>query len=69
MDNKREPIWNPNNIKSARLSLELTQEELAQELETTQQHVSDWENGKHPRNAWQSLLSHYFAKKGIKSGS
>jgi len=50
--------WYKDNIKALRQHLKLTQTELADELGTRQQTISEWETGMYqPRGASATLLS------------
>jgi len=49
--------WYKDNIKALRQHLKLTQTELAEELGTRQQTISEWETGMYqPRGASATLL-------------
>ena len=66
---KQKGEWNKETIIKARQSLGLTQKDLAIELGTTQQRISEWECGVHePKNCWQRLLTIHFKEKGIVNG-
>lgn len=55
---KRKRQWSKEEIKALRQHLNLTQVELAQELGTRQQTISEWETGMYrPRGASATLLS------------
>jgi putative transcriptional regulator len=55
---RRRPVWNAGNVRALRGHLEMTQEELAKELNVRQQTVSEWETGQYaPRGASERLLS------------
>lgn len=50
--------WDSSSIRALREHLRMTQEELAQELGTRQQTISEWETGMYrPRGASAQLLS------------
>ncbi|MFQ5826698.1 MAG: helix-turn-helix domain-containing protein [Dehalococcoidia bacterium] len=50
--------WDPERVRSLRRHLGLTQEELAQDLGTRQQTISEWETGMYrPRGTSATLLS------------
>ena len=55
---RRRPIWNADRVRSLREHLEMTQQELAEELNVRQQTVSEWETGVYaPRGTSERLLS------------
>jgi DNA-binding transcriptional regulator YiaG len=55
---RRRPVWNAGRVRSLREHLEMTQQELAEELNVRQQTVSEWETGIYaPRGASERLLS------------
>ncbi len=50
--------WSAEQVRALRQHLELTQQELAQELNVRQQTVSEWETEQYrPRGASERLLS------------
>jgi len=60
MKQRRKPKvhWDSEGIKALRAYLGLTQQELADELGTRQQTISEWETGMYrPRGASATLLS------------
>ena len=57
-EKKRTPRWDAGKVKALRRHLGLTQEELADELGTRQQTISEWETGAYrPRGASATLLT------------
>lgn len=57
-DRKTKPKWNAYQIRALRQHLGLTQQEMASELGTRQQTISEWEVGMYqPRGASAKLLS------------
>ena len=49
--------WNPESIRALRSYMGLTQDQMAQELGTRQQTISEWERGLYkPRGASNTLL-------------
>ncbi len=55
---ERRPAWDASGVRSLRKHLEMTQDELAEELNVRQQTVSEWETGQYrPRGASERLLS------------
>jgi DNA-binding transcriptional regulator YiaG len=55
---KRKAVWQAGKVKALRQHLGLTQEELARELGTRQQTISEWETGMYrPRGLSERLLS------------
>jgi putative transcriptional regulator len=58
MKSKRKARWDSDGIKALRAHLGLTQQELADELGTRQQTISEWETGMYsPRGTSATLLS------------
>ncbi len=52
------PQWNGEHVRALRSYLGLTQRELAEQLGTRQQTISEWEKGMYkPRGASSTLLS------------
>jgi DNA-binding transcriptional regulator YiaG len=52
------PQWNKERIQALRQHLGLTQQEMADQLGTRQQTISEWETGMYqPRGASATLLS------------
>ncbi len=55
---ERRLAWDASGVRSLRKHLEMTQDELAEELNVRQQTVSEWETGQYrPRGASEKLLS------------
>jgi len=55
---RRKPVWDAGRVRALRKHLGLTQQELAQEMNTRQQTISEWETGLYaPRGASERLLS------------
>ena len=55
---KRGPKWDSKKIRSLRRHLGLTQEQMAEELGTRQQTISEWETGAYqPRGPSATLLN------------
>jgi len=55
---KRKPTWDAGQIHALRAHLKLTQDELAEELGTRQQTISEWETGQYqPRGTSTRLLT------------
>ena len=58
MTQKRRATWDAQSVRGLRRHLELTQDQLADELGVRQQTVSEWETGAYrPRGASGRLLS------------
>jgi DNA-binding transcriptional regulator YiaG len=54
---KRRATWNAGGVKALRRHLGLSQQELAEELGTRQQTISEWETGVYqPRGMSERLL-------------
>lgn len=57
-ERRRTPQWDGNRVRALRRHLGYTQQELADELGSRQQTVSEWETGMYrPRGASARLLS------------
>ena len=55
---RRGPTWDAGQVRALRQHLELSQRELAEELGTRQQTISEWETGQYrPRGASARLLT------------
>ena len=55
---KRRPKWDASGVRALRQHLGLTQEQLAQEMGTRQQTISEWETGLYqPRGLSERFLS------------
>ena len=55
---KRRVVWDSQSIHALRQHLGLTQDEMATELGTRQQTISEWERGMYqPRGASSTLLT------------
>ena len=55
---KRRTTWDAGRVKALRRHLNLTQQELAQEMGTRQQTISEWETGLYqPRGLSERLLT------------
>jgi DNA-binding transcriptional regulator YiaG len=55
---RRKRQWNKEDVRALRQHLNLTQAQLAEELGTRQQTISEWENGMYcPRGTSATLLS------------
>jgi transcriptional regulator with XRE-family HTH domain len=55
---RRKPVWDAGGVKALREHMGLTQQELARELGTRQQTISEWETGMYqPRGLSERLLS------------
>ena len=49
--------WDPESVRALRRHLDLTQDQMAQELGTRQQTISEWERGMYkPRGASRTVL-------------
>ena len=58
MAKERRATWDATSVRGLRRHLELTQDQLADELGVRQQTVSEWETGLYrPRGASNRLLS------------
>jgi len=55
---RRKAVWDAERVKALRRHLGMTQQEMAQEMNTRQQTISEWEVGLYqPRGASERLLS------------
>ena len=55
---RRRPVWDAGKVRALREHLGLTQLELARQMNTRQQTISEWETGLcQPRGLSQRLLS------------
>ena len=67
MDQRKRKQWDKEGIRALRQHLGLTQTELARELGTRQQTISEWETGMYqPRGASATLLSIVAERSGFK---
>jgi DNA-binding transcriptional regulator YiaG len=61
------PKWDKESIQALRLHLKLTQKEMAEEMGTRQQTISEWETGMYePRGASTKLLGMIAEKANFK---
>lgn len=72
MANKRPPrprkdtVWNAETIRALREHLDLTQQQMAEELEVRQQTISEWETNTHtPHRPTQKVLSMLAERSGF----
>ena len=57
-DTGKRPQWSSQHVRALRRHLSLTQRQLAEQLGTRQQTISEWEKGMYqPRGASSTLLS------------
>ena len=55
---KRRAVWDKDGVKALRLHLGLSQDELARQMGTRQQTISEWETGMYtPRGMSERLLT------------
>jgi DNA-binding transcriptional regulator YiaG len=55
---KRKAVWDATRVRALRQHLGMTQEDLAREMGTRQQTISEWETGMYqPRGMSERLLS------------
>jgi len=58
MKNKKRRQWDSQRVRALRQHLGLTQQEMAEQLGTRQQTISEWETGMYqPRGASSTLLT------------
>jgi DNA-binding transcriptional regulator YiaG len=66
---RRGASWDAGRVKALRQHLGLTQEELAREMGTRQQTISEWETGMYrPRGISERLLSMVAEQAGFEYG-
>jgi DNA-binding transcriptional regulator YiaG len=59
--------WGPESVKALRQHLGLTQEQMAQQLGTRQQTISEWERGLYiPRGTSRTLLKMVAERAGFR---
>jgi DNA-binding transcriptional regulator YiaG len=67
---KRRPVWDARRVRALREHLGLTQQELARELGTRQQTISEWETGVYqPRGLSERFLSLVAEQAGFAYGA
>jgi DNA-binding transcriptional regulator YiaG len=67
---KRKVAWDARNVHALRAHLALTQEQMAAELGTRQQTISEWETGQYqPRGASARLLTLIAERAGFVYGA
>jgi putative transcriptional regulator len=63
---KRGPVWNAPQVRALRQHLGLTQEQMAAEMGTRQQTISEWETGRYqPRGTSARLLALIAERRGF----
>jgi DNA-binding transcriptional regulator YiaG len=66
---KRRATWDAERVKALRRHLGLTQDELAREMGTRQQTISEWETGMYrPRGISERLLGMVAERAGFEYG-
>jgi DNA-binding transcriptional regulator YiaG len=69
MAKRRRPAWGKDDVRSLRTHLGMTQQELADEMGTRQQTISEWETGMYqPRGASVTLLNLVAERAGFRYG-
>ncbi len=70
-DNKKKgPKWNSGKVRALRRHLGFTQEQMAEELGTRQQTISEWETGMYqPRGPSSTLLNIIAERAGFSYGT
>jgi len=67
---KRKVAWDARSVHALRDHLALTQEQMAEELGTRQQTISEWETGQYrPRGASAQLLTLIAERAGFAYGT
>jgi DNA-binding transcriptional regulator YiaG len=70
MAKRRRPQWGKDDVRSLRTHLGMTQQELADEMGTRQQTISEWETGMYrPRGASLTLLNLVAERAGFRYGA
>jgi DNA-binding transcriptional regulator YiaG len=63
---RRRPVWNGQQVRALRQHLGLTQEQMAVEMGTRQQTISEWETGQYqPRGTSTRLLTLIAEREGF----
>ncbi len=63
---RRGPVWNGQQVRTLRQHLGLTQEQMAAEMGTRQQTISEWETGQYqPRGTSARLLTLIAEREGF----
>ena len=64
---KRTAVWDAGRVRALRMHLRMTQQELAEELGTRQQTISEWETGMYrPRGTSSTLLGMVAERSGFR---
>jgi len=67
---RQKPAWAADSVKALRVHLDLTQQELSEQLGVRQQTVSEWEVGLHyPRGASVTVLNMIAERAQFKYGA
>ena len=67
---RRSPSWNGGRVRALRRHLNMTQQQLSEELGTRQQTISEWETGMYlPRGASRTLLNMIAEGAGFEYGT
>ena len=67
---KRKAGWDAGKVRALRRHLEMTQDEMARELGTRQQTISEWETGMYqPRGLSERLLGLVAERAGFEYGA
>ena len=67
MKDKKRRQWDSNRVRALREHMGLTQQEMADQLGTRQQTISEWETGMYqPRGASSTLLTMVAERAGFK---
>jgi DNA-binding transcriptional regulator YiaG len=70
MKDKKRRQWNSTRVRALRDHMGLTQQEMADQLGTRQQTISEWETGMYqPRGASSTLLSMVAERAGFEYGA
>ncbi len=70
MAGKRKAKWNAGEVRALRQHLGLTQEQMAQEMGTRQQTISEWETGLYqPRGVSDRFLTMIAERAGFEYGA
>jgi DNA-binding transcriptional regulator YiaG len=67
---RRKALWDAERVRALRQHLGLTQQELAREMNTRQQTISEWETGMYqPRGPSEKLLTIVAERAGFAYGA
>ncbi len=62
-EEKKNPDWNKERVRALREHLSMTQDEMAKELGTRQQTISEWERGLYKPRGVSNTVLHIVAER------